>query len=138
MRIILLLIFGISILQCDFVKSTNVVKDNLSKLEWQDDTVGLSITWQEAVTKCETLVLNGYSDWRVPNINELRTIIDRSTSAPAVNSIFANTKSGTYWSSTTYNDSFLTEAWIVSFFNGTTSTYRKNGTSYVRCVRGGQ
>jgi hypothetical protein len=33
-------------------------------------------TYSEAVARCEALVLDGHDDWRLPNINELRYLIE--------------------------------------------------------------
>lgn len=55
-----------------------VVTDKLHKLMWQDnDAVGsTTYTWTEAVAYCEYLELAGYSDWRLPEMDELESIID--------------------------------------------------------------
>ncbi len=134
MKIILLIIIGLSLLQADFTKTGNIVKDSLSKLEWQDDAVGSSITWQAAIDRCEALELDGYSDWRLPNINELKSIVDRSKVNPAIAVGFENTSSNYYWSSTSYekNKSY---AWVVFFHYGRVDSSAKGNNSDVRCVR---
>jgi hypothetical protein len=55
-----------------------IVTDNLHGLMWQDnDAVGSAVyTWQDATSYCENLDLAGYTDWRLPEIDELESIID--------------------------------------------------------------
>ena len=48
-------------------------KDTTTGLEWAKDA-GDS-TWQDAKTRCENLTFAGKTDWRLPNINELHTIM---------------------------------------------------------------
>ncbi|HHD72606.1 MAG TPA: DUF1566 domain-containing protein, partial [Epsilonproteobacteria bacterium] len=76
--------------------------------------------------------------WRLPNINELYSLADRSQEK-GISDVFKTGKSGVnYWSSTTVAD-FPTKAWTVQFGNGTIAadhSFAKTVTSnYVRCVR---
>lgn len=128
---------GLNLLQADFTKIGDIVKDSVSKLEWQDSSVGSSMKWESAITHCEDLILDGYSDWRVPNINELKNIVDRSKSYPSIVNGFENTDSNLYWSSTTY-ESYKGNVWMVYFGSGYVYGSGKNGNGYVRCVRDGQ
>ena len=137
MRAILLIMIGLSLLQADFIKTGDVVKDTVSKLEWQDNEIGSQTTWQGAIDRCEALVLDGHNDWRLPNINELKSLIDRSKSNPAIVEGFKNTSSNFYWSSTTYND-YKGSAWVVLFSDGFVYYLYKATNGYVRCVRDGQ
>jgi len=133
---VLLLIFT-SVANADFTKEGDIVKDSVTKLEWQDDAVGDEMQWQEAIEYCESLELGGYDDWRLPNINELKTIIDRSRYNPAIVLVFENTSSYDYWSSTTYEDGHDV-AWNVNFYVGYVYGSSKDDDRYVRCVRAGQ
>ena len=137
MRTILLIMIGFSLLQADFIKTGDVVKDTVSKLEWQDNAIGSPTTWQGAIDRCESLTLDGHSDWRLPNINELKSIIDRSKSNPAIVQGFKNTSSGNYWSSTTH-EGYKGNAWFVYFSYGVVGDNGKDLNNYVRCVRDGQ
>ena len=121
----------------DFSKSGNIVTDSTTGLQWQDDAVGSTMTWQGAIDYCEALVLDSYDDWRLPNKNELITIIDYDVSNPAIDNHFQNTISSNYWSSTT-SASNTSYAWSVDFSSAYTSYYRKDYSYYVRCVRAGQ
>ncbi len=135
MKIIFLIIVGLSLLQADFTKTGNIVKDSLSKLEWQDDAVGSSTTWQAAIDRCEALELDGYSDWRLPNINELKSIVDRSKVNPAIAVGFENTSSNYYYWSTTSYEKNKSYARAVFFNYGRVDSYAKGNNAYVRCVR---
>jgi len=114
-----------------------IVRDNVTGLEWQQATAPGTYTWAQAITYCENLTLpaGGYSDWRLPNRNELQTLVDYSRYNPATT--FPNTQASYYWSSTTYvYDTSL--AWYVGFYDGVHATYGKSSGLYVRAVRGGQ
>lgn len=50
------------------------VTDNVTGLMWQQDP-GEKLTWEEAVEKLETFELGGYTDWRLPTIKELYSIV---------------------------------------------------------------
>ncbi len=129
---------GLSIVaNADFTKSGNIVTDNITSLQWQDDEVSDKMEWEEAIRHCEELELDDYGDWRVPNINELKTIIDRSRYNPAIVEEFEYTSSNYYWSSTTDVD-YKNRAWIVCWEMGYTYDFYKGNDFFVRCVRGGQ
>lgn len=128
-------VFGANGVHRDGAKG--IVIDTRTGLVWQDDAAAATTTatWANAITICENLVLGGYSDWRLPNINELKSIRDMSRSSPAIEATFANTASNYYWSSTSYAAD-TTNAWDVDFGNGVVDWFNKTGSGYVRCVRG--
>jgi len=123
------------------VNGDATVTDTSTGLMWQQETakqVTEAQGWQQWPTYCETLSLAGYDDWRLPNINELQSLVDHSKDSPAINTVaFPDTKAFYYWSSTTYNADFR-YAWYVYFSNGFIGKYEKSQTYYVRAVRGGQ
>ncbi|MBN1534451.1 MAG: DUF1566 domain-containing protein [Spirochaetes bacterium] len=125
------------------------VTDLGTGLVWQKCSMGqnpldcagteTTTTWQGALQYCRSLPLDGRS-WRLPNINELTSIVDYTKSGPAVDtSIFPNTPSGSsklYWSSTT--SSGTSSAIYVDFTSGATNQTGKTLTSpRVRCVADG-
>lgn len=115
----------------------STVTDQKTGLVWQQKTAGQR-SWESALSYCENLKLGGKSDWRLPDIKELVSIVDLSKPGPAIDSTaFPGTQSSFYWSSTPYvgHTSF---AWSVYFYDGSVSSYSEPGSSYVRCVRGGQ
>jgi hypothetical protein len=79
-----------------------------------------------------------YSDWRLPNIKELVSLVARDRHEPAINStLFPNTPSASFWSSTPYAyDAY--GAWGLYFNNGNDDYDLRDGNYYVRLVRGGQ
>jgi len=120
-----------------FTRANNIVTDNISGLKWQDSTTSGSTTWQSAITVCEGLVLDGYSDWRLPNVKELEMILNQSHAFPAIDSIFQNTVALKYWTSTT-KVNVTNNAWYIDFGTAESASDHKNDYGYVRCVRGGQ
>jgi len=123
----------------DFTKTGNIVTDNTTGLQWQDDAAGNKKTQRIAIDYCEALNLDGFNDWRLPNLNELNSLIDESTYDPSIFAAFQNTapNPSRYWSSTTYVG-VVSSAWSVNFSNGGYGLFIKSGSNYVRCVRAGQ
>jgi len=93
--------------------------------------------WDQAKT-LTLLTFAGQSDWRLPNIRELQTIVDRSVFDPAIDSVaFPNTPSSHFWSgSPDANDSSY--AWYVYFHYGNANLNNWSFSHLVRLVRGGQ
>ena len=113
-----------------------VVIDNTTGLMWQDDEDAKTVTknWEDAKAYCQALTLGGYSDWRLPIIRELKTIVDRGRHDPAIDPTFQNVVSSHYWSSTTYARE-TDHAWGGYFYYGSDHWHPKSNTGYVRCVR---
>lgn len=138
MKIILLVLLTVSVTLADFTRSNEIVSDSATNLEWQDDVTPAVMTFQVAIDYCEALTLGSNSDWRLPNINELTSLVDDTRYNPAINPTFTNTVLSYYWSSTTYL-AITSNAWRINFTEG----FHHVGTtkadySYVRCVRGVQ
>ncbi len=138
MRVIFLIMIGLSVLNAEITRGSNgIVTDTDTNLQWQDDVMGLFMSWGAAINHCESLPLGGYNNWRLPNINELKSIVDRSKANPAIVDGFVNTASNYYWSTTTYEHYHHT-VWLVRFNYGGTDSKGKDSNGYVRCVRNGQ
>jgi hypothetical protein len=77
---------------------------------------------------CDELVLNGYSDWFLPSLNELEQMYVNLASKGLGN--FSN---HTYWSSTQYDPS---NAYTIDFNNGSTNNHKKDQTNrHTRAMR---
>ncbi|RLA70151.1 MAG: hypothetical protein DRG24_07345 [Epsilonproteobacteria bacterium] len=120
-----------------------VVTDWTTGLQWQDnsDVGSIRRNWIDALDYCEQLELDGDRDWRLPNSNELFSIIDYSR-RPAINtSVFVNTNESSTspaWTSTT-SARDTEKAWWVYFGSGLVhSSGIKRLSAYVRCVRDGE
>ncbi len=96
-------------------------------------------TFAQANALTGTTIFANQSDWRLPNIRELQTIVDRSTYNPAINStVFPNTQSALYWSDSPFL-LYSNTAWVVYFGTDGVAHYQDRPNSYaVRLVRGGQ
>ncbi|RPD96209.1 DUF1566 domain-containing protein [Aureibaculum marinum] len=51
------------------------ITDNITGLMWEQD-MGTKITFEEAFSKAENSTLGGYTDWRVPTLKELYSLIN--------------------------------------------------------------
>ena len=141
--VFVLVFFAFSPLFAAFQSSTVngdvIVTDTKTELVWQKTYVN-GKTQQQALYYCENLTYAGYSDWRLPNKNELASLINYEKYSPA--SDFPDMPSNYnyyFWSSSTHvTDTSL--AWSVGFSDGRVSYPSKTknialGGYYVRCVR---
>lgn len=111
------------------------VVDKATGLEWMKYDSGYydagsnndgTMDWEEALAYAEEMNEQnflGYSDWRVPNVKELQSIVDYTksptvTDSPAIDDLFYCTPIincfgeddyGFYWSSTTHDDGSASE-----------------------------
>lgn len=101
------------------------IRDHATGLMWMQQGSSDTYDWQDALGFAENSTFRGYTDWRLPTIKELQSIVDYTKSpdtsnSPAIDDLFSlasftNENNeldwGSYWSSTTH----------VNFVNGPTN-----------------
>ncbi|MEA1926870.1 MAG: DUF1566 domain-containing protein, partial [Candidatus Auribacterota bacterium] len=121
-----------------------VTVDNVTSLMWAADgseagcNFGNQTDWEAAVDWAQGLTFAEYTDWRLPNVKELQSIVDYGNHYPTIDTMyFINTKTDRYWSSTTYI-AITSSAWYVCFDSCFVLIINKTNDYYVRAVRGGE
>jgi hypothetical protein len=91
-----------------FAVLDHAVKDRLTELVWTKDAnmAQFPLSWQESLDFIATMNRDnvfGFSDWRLSNRRELRSLMSHQTRKPALpeGHPFMNLFSGWYWTSTT-------------------------------------
>ncbi|WP_026318015.1 Lcl C-terminal domain-containing protein [Algicola sagamiensis] len=125
------------------------VTDTGAGLMWQRCSFGQ--TWNSSASACDGFALRRnwenalqaamdstyakYTNWRIPNVKELASLVERNCVDPAINAtIFPNTKSENYWTSSSDTNT-PARAWSYAFYSGKNNTKAKTITLYVRMVR---
>jgi len=103
----------------DFTDNGNgTITDEATGLMWMQDDSGEGLNWEDALSYAEGKEYAGYSDWRLPDVKELQSIVDytrspATTSSAAIDPIFNCTEITNeagesdypfYWSSTTHSN----------------------------------
>ncbi len=126
------------------------VTDPMHNLIWQNnysDNKGYAnngaipdLDQKSALKYCEDINLAGFTDWRLPTMRELASLVDYSIARPkpTIDPMFITTtrKGGMYWIDTTYVPN-TTKAWFVRFGANGANRRPKSDTYSVRCVRNG-
>ncbi len=137
------------------------ITDTKTGLMWKRCLEGLSgdnceegevekYRWYEAVERFKNVEYAGYADWRLPSIDELKTLVYCSkgknkegyckggSAVPTINQqAFPNAEASYVWSGSPYaNNSDY--AWVVDFINGDSNYDGRFNNVAVRLVRGGQ
>ncbi len=98
----------------------------------------VGIAWGQALRAAAAADFAGHADWRLPNKNELESLVERSCAGPAINArYFPNTPSTPFWSSSPSSYASY-HAWYVHFANGKVHDGYKYEPNRVRLVRAGQ
>jgi hypothetical protein len=119
-------------------------KDPATGLMWTKKDNGGDVNWQKARNYCQNMRLAGYTDWRLPAIDELGDIYDPNANVAGQlgngSQVTWHVKgelqlSGWQWSNTQGNASW--EAWMFLFSNGErySSPLIGSGLDRVLCVR---
>jgi hypothetical protein len=128
------------------------VTHSTTGLMWKQCSEGMSgagcatgtasaLTWanaQAAATTANGANFANHNDWRLPNLNELQSIVETACHDPSINlTRFPKTTVNAYWSSTDYQFS-PTFVWGANFSVGQAMLDAKTATHNVRLVRGGK
>ena len=151
-------------------KRDGTIKDNLTGLIWLKNAncPNAFRGWQKALDDVKNVNSSGKmngndcgdtsgkkgshrTDWRLPNIRELHSLVDYAFFVPAISNAkgdglctptdcaFSNFQAhGGYWSSTTSVNFPLNNAWVVDFtVGGVVTTFKNDRSKNVLAVRGG-
>jgi hypothetical protein len=129
--------------------ANGTVTDTRTGLMWKQCLEGLSgpgcltgtartYTWAEALGTAEASNFADYDDWRLPNIRELRSLVEECRVNPSINdTVFPYSRSAFLWSSSpdTRNSD---GAWGVYFGTGASRFDFRSVANNVRVVRSPQ
>jgi hypothetical protein len=116
------------------------VKDNFTGLIWLKDINCLpNQLWADAFTSVKTVhdgqcgLTDGSAsgDWRLPNVNEMESLVDLSQNDPALpaGTPFSRPFGGFYWTSTSHS-LYTGNAWAIWITSGTVQAAAKIGDLY--------
>jgi serine/threonine protein kinase len=145
----------------------SIIEDQTTGLQWMRCSQGqhwegvncngdaATLTWEEAMQQSRGFSFAGYTDWRVPTKDELRTLVYCSSGRsktlndtgdycagdykrPTIDqAAFPGTPDSWFWSSSP--DAYPSVyAWYVDFYYGYVYKRDKSISAYVRLVRAGQ
>lgn len=100
-------------------------------------------TWQQALRAAVDLNAGGgyadHVDWRLPNKNELESIVEERCWSPAINAaVFPGTPANSWYWSSTPDAGNAGYAWNVYFGEGNVYTDGKGYSDHARLVRFGE
>ncbi len=111
------------------------VTDNVTALVWQQSVAPGAYRQSGGVTYCKALNLGGFTDWRLPSLVELLSLVDPGTFDPSINTTYFPTPpQATLWSST-LSQNISYPVGLLNFHDGSSSFNDGSGAYNVRCVR---
>jgi hypothetical protein len=121
--------------------AAGIVHEPARDLYWTaDDVTPKAVTYDKAVAAVAKLnadAFGGFTDWRLPSVEELFLLADRTKVQPAIDTaFFPSCKSEWYWSSTLDCESPNDYAWFVDFGGGGSGLDYRVLSYRVRAVRG--
>ena len=108
----------------------NLVVDDQTRLMWTKVDNGQDIVWNEAMRACEDLRLGGFSDWRLPSIEELEMLHDPNGVGNIRRPFRLTFRS--LWSATKVG---LDSAWVFDFPDGRRYANSLGVWTRLLCVR---
>ncbi|WHN65088.1 DUF1566 domain-containing protein [Cysteiniphilum sp. QT6929] len=125
--------------KADNTPCNDALYDKLTGLMWgKDGSVFGQKDWNNATSYATNLTLCGYDDWRLPTINELKSLVNYSDTVSPAHwldlSGFSNVVGGEYWSST-HNSLSGDTVWSVAMNFGGVQPANQTYNGYVLPVR---
>jgi len=125
------------------VAEWEAVLDRRTGLMWAREPIEVPNWKKPQVAKTEKaigeLAIGGFTDWRIPTVDALFTLADRSRVSPAIDvDFFPDCPSDWFWTSTPYAPSPGDYAWFVDFDGGDAYYDVRDGRGFVRAVRASQ
>lgn len=97
--------------------------------------VAADVPHDDCVAACTAATVAGFSDWTLPDIDQLSLVIDRTRRDPAINvDYFRDIASDWYWSTTPVAGS-AASAWYVGFNYGLVYYYHRGLSGFALAVR---
>lgn len=125
----------------------NSIRHDPTRLIWQRCPLGQGwdglacvgspqlLDWQSALQAAASHQQDGFTDWRLPNRNELATIVENRCFQPAINAaVFPDTQPVGHWTGSPQADQ-PGQAWLVEFAHGAVLADSITATHAVRLVR---
>lgn len=109
-----------------------IVIDLKNKKTYYDARPSTKMSFEEAIGYCEKMDHLGDKEWRLPGVEELKSLLELSRRDLSVKHAFKHVQEGIYWSSTPDRHE---EAWYVDYDLGRYSTATYDHQYYVLCVR---
>ena len=93
------------------------------------------LSWADSLKAAVAHEFAGYSDWRLPNKNELESLVEGRCFSPAISeTAFPATPPAYFWTSSPYA-AVEEGAWSIDFGYGTVNASVKHGSVHIRLVR---
>jgi hypothetical protein len=119
-----------------FVVKNGGIFDRQTDLTWQKKPSSDKFTYQEAIKHCEDLYDDGYSDWELPSIDALKSLVDYKQDNSAIATGLISVKLNDYYWSETKHAEYSSNAWELLFKNGNDNWNNQSFDFYALCVRG--
>ena len=108
----------------------------IGNLMWHRATNPDRLNFKDAESYCKALTTGSHTDWRLPTIQELLSLVDYTRFDPAIDiAQFPDTTSTYYWSSSPFASAPADYAWVVGFSDGGADFLHRDGAAFVRAVR---
>ena len=122
----------------------NSITDTLTGLMWIRNPDATARTWQQALDFANSLEGCGAADWRLPNVNELESLVNLEVANQAIflnGQGFSGVQADSYWTSSIFTGpagGSAPLAWIVTMASGGLGPIARSASSFVLPVRAGQ
>lgn len=117
-----------------YTTTSDTATDAKTGLVWQR-VVASTYTFDDAVAYCDALSLDGFDDFRLPTRIEMPSIVDFTTSNPAIDAVaFPGTPPANFWLSSPFVPD-ATKAFTLVASSGVVVPDPKSDMNAVRCVR---